>query len=143
MSESTGKHRRKVGIGYSVPASITLLTLIAELALSRCAWGKPRFGEESCFFAGIHLTMVEARRFLAMKKFQLQTIRARSFGFMLRLLSCSCSTHLDVSRSFAFFVPMKTASYSCICENPRSDMKRWIGKMKQIVKKIIENQIFR
>ena len=63
MSESTGKHRRKVGIGYSVPASITLLTLIAELALGRCAWGKPRFGEESCFFAGIHFTMVEARRF--------------------------------------------------------------------------------
>lgn len=57
MSESTGKHRRKVGIGYSVPASITLLTLIAELALGRCAWGKPRFGEESCFFAGIHFTM--------------------------------------------------------------------------------------
>ena len=55
MSESTSKHRRNVGIGYSVPAFITLLTLLAELALNRCAWGKPRFGEESCFFAGIHL----------------------------------------------------------------------------------------
>ena len=54
MSESTGKHRRYVGIGYSVPAFITLLTLIAELALGRCAWGKPRFGEESCFFAGMY-----------------------------------------------------------------------------------------
>ena len=42
----------KVAIGYSVPFFITLLTLIAELTMSTCAWGRPKMGMESCFFAG-------------------------------------------------------------------------------------------
>ena len=39
-------------IGYTVPAVTCLCTMISELSLDRCAWGKPRFGEDSCFFAG-------------------------------------------------------------------------------------------
>ena len=34
--------------------AITLLTLIMELSLDKCAKGKPRFGEESCYFAGLN-----------------------------------------------------------------------------------------
>ena len=37
-----------------MPIAITLLTLIMELSLDKCAKGKPRFGEESCYFAGLH-----------------------------------------------------------------------------------------
>ena len=51
---STAKrYKRNVAIGYSVPIAITLLTLMVELSLEKCARGKPRFGEEACFFAGI------------------------------------------------------------------------------------------
>ena len=42
----------KVAIGYSVPMVITLLTLIAEVTMATCAWGRPKMGMESCFFAG-------------------------------------------------------------------------------------------
>ena len=52
---STAKrYKRNKIIGYSVPIAITLLTLIMELSLDKCARGKPRFGEESCYFAGLH-----------------------------------------------------------------------------------------
>ena len=47
------RYKRNKVIGYSVPIAITLLTLIMELSLDKCAKGKPRFGEESCYFAGL------------------------------------------------------------------------------------------
>ena len=39
-------------VGYTCPTLITLCTLIAEYAAPECASFRPRFGEESCFFAG-------------------------------------------------------------------------------------------
>ena len=53
-NHSAISYNRNVFIGYSVPMIITLLTLAMELTLDECATGKPRFGEENCFFAGVH-----------------------------------------------------------------------------------------
>ena len=53
MINSANRYKRNVAIGYCVPIVITLLTLTMELSLDKCATGKPRIGEESCFFAGM------------------------------------------------------------------------------------------
>jgi len=37
-------------LGYTIPISITLLTLIVELFLPKCSEARPRFGELTCFF---------------------------------------------------------------------------------------------
>ena len=47
------KYKQKVAVGYIVPLIITLLALIAEMSLDKCAQGRPKFGMEDCFFAGI------------------------------------------------------------------------------------------
>jgi hypothetical protein len=49
---SSARYRKEVILGYTLPISISFLTFLAEVSLSRCGWAKPRFGEEGCFFAG-------------------------------------------------------------------------------------------
>jgi len=43
---------RRLIIAYSVPAIITILTMIVELAAPHCAAAKPSFGVKSCHFYG-------------------------------------------------------------------------------------------
>ena len=135
MGASSTKHRRNVVIGYSIPSVITLLTLIAEMSLGRCAWGKPRFGEESCFFAGTYsLFNPRVWQYFYPEEivFHFKTIRAALSGFMDRLLSCSYWTRWDVFKLFAFFAPMKTVNSRCICGIPKSEMLRWTSTKKSI-----------
>jgi hypothetical protein len=43
-----------MGAGYLVPTIISVCTLITEYAAPNCASFRPRFGEGSCFFAGLY-----------------------------------------------------------------------------------------
>merc|ERR1711971_870746 len=46
------RYMRRLMMAYSIPAAITLLTLIVELAAPHCAAAKPNFGVKSCHFYG-------------------------------------------------------------------------------------------
>ena len=39
--------------GYGLPFIVCFLTAVTEFSASRCAIYRPRFGEKTCFFAGI------------------------------------------------------------------------------------------
>ena len=57
-SRSEKPYNMYLAIGYTVPMVITLLTLTAELTMDTCALGRPKFGMETCFFAGTYLAPV-------------------------------------------------------------------------------------
>jgi len=46
------RYMRRLMMAYSIPAAITTLTLIVELAAPHCAAAKPNFGVKSCHFYG-------------------------------------------------------------------------------------------
>ena len=39
--------------GYGAPLLVCFLTAVTEFSAPRCAIYRPRFGEKTCFFAGI------------------------------------------------------------------------------------------
>ena len=47
------RFRNELIFAYSLPLAVTILSLITELAASECSLFKPRFAEETCFFASI------------------------------------------------------------------------------------------
>ena len=46
------RYKIQVIVGYAVPLLFVILTGIVEGAAPRCSYYKPRFLDESCFFAG-------------------------------------------------------------------------------------------
>ena len=55
-SHSNDKRYRMEMLGsYGAPLIISVLTAIVETTAERCSDIRPRFGEESCFFASMYL----------------------------------------------------------------------------------------
>jgi hypothetical protein len=51
-SSNLKRYRAQLGLCYGGPLIITLMTLIVEFGAARCSAIRPKFAEESCFFAG-------------------------------------------------------------------------------------------
>jgi len=52
MGQGSDLLRRKVPIGYGIPALICLVTLIVEVTAPQCSPIRPRFGHKTCLFYG-------------------------------------------------------------------------------------------
>ena len=50
-----GRYKIQVIVGYAVPLLFVILAGIVEGTAPRCSYYKPRFLDESCFFAGMSL----------------------------------------------------------------------------------------
>ena len=53
-SDDLSRYKIQVIVGYAVPLFFVILTGIVEGTAPRCSYYKPRFLDESCFFAGMY-----------------------------------------------------------------------------------------
>ena len=58
------RYKLELIIAYAIPFAIVLLTGIVEASAPRCSLWKPRFTEESCFFAGMYINIKYQTLFL-------------------------------------------------------------------------------